>query len=104
MFGERRSRFSRVNFHSKGLAIDRGKMFGDTAAVSSMLDRLRHGHVLRCGPRNWPLPVPLPGEGRGGRVSLHAANCADPPQEGSVPLRILRRHPMNPAVGCSGLP
>lgn len=53
-----------------------------------MLDRLRHGHVLRCGPRNWPLPVPLPGEGRGGRVSLHAANCADPPQEGSVPLRI----------------
>ena len=31
---------------------DWGKLLGDVAAVSSMLDRLlHHGHVLKCGPR-----------------------------------------------------
>jgi DNA replication protein DnaC len=31
-----------------------GKLLGDVAAVSSMLDRLlHHGHVLKCGPRSW---------------------------------------------------
>jgi DNA replication protein DnaC len=33
---------------------DWGKLLGDIAAVSSMLDRLlHHGHVLKCGPRSW---------------------------------------------------
>jgi len=33
---------------------DWGKLLGDTAAVSSMLDRiLHHGHALKCGPRSW---------------------------------------------------
>jgi DNA replication protein DnaC len=33
---------------------DWGKVLGDTAAVSSMLDRLlHHGHLLKCGPRSW---------------------------------------------------
>ena len=33
---------------------DWGKLLGDTAAVSAMLDRLlHHGHVLKCGPRSW---------------------------------------------------
>jgi DNA replication protein DnaC len=33
---------------------DWGKLFGDTAAVGAMLDRLlHHGHVLKCGPRSW---------------------------------------------------
>src|SRR5256714_6195318 len=33
---------------------DWGKLLGDVAAVSAMLDRLlHHGHVLKCGPRNW---------------------------------------------------
>jgi DNA replication protein DnaC len=33
---------------------DWGKLLGDTAAVSAMLDRLlHHGHVLTCGPRSW---------------------------------------------------
>jgi DNA replication protein DnaC len=33
---------------------DWGKVLGDNAAVSSMLDRLlHHGHVLKCGPRSW---------------------------------------------------
>jgi DNA replication protein DnaC len=43
---------------------DWGKLLGDIAAVSSMLDRLlHHGHVLTCGPRSWrtktarPAPV-----------------------------------------------
>jgi DNA replication protein DnaC len=33
---------------------DWGKLFGDTAAVAAMLDRLlHHGHVMKCGPRSW---------------------------------------------------
>jgi DNA replication protein DnaC len=33
---------------------DWGKLLGDTAAVSAMLDRLlHHGYVLKCGPRSW---------------------------------------------------
>jgi DNA replication protein DnaC len=33
---------------------DRGKLLGDVAAVTAMLDRLlHHGHVLKCGPRSW---------------------------------------------------
>lgn len=45
---------------------DWGKLLGDTAAVSSMLDRLlHHGHVLQCGPRSWrtktAAPVPVEG-------------------------------------------
>lgn len=33
---------------------DWGKLLGDVAAVSAMLDRLlHHGHVLKCGPRTW---------------------------------------------------
>jgi len=33
---------------------DWGKLLGDTAAMSAMLDRLlHHGHVLKCGPRSW---------------------------------------------------
>ena len=33
---------------------DWGKLLGDNAAVSAMLDRLlHHAHVLKCGPRSW---------------------------------------------------
>jgi DNA replication protein DnaC len=33
---------------------DWGKLLGDSAAVSAMLDRLLlHGHLLKCGPRSW---------------------------------------------------
>ena len=33
---------------------DWGKLLGDSAAVSAMLDRLlHHGHILKCGPRSW---------------------------------------------------
>lgn len=33
---------------------DWGKLLGDTAAITAMLDRLlHHGHVLKCGPRSW---------------------------------------------------
>lgn len=33
---------------------DWGRLLGDVAAVSAMLDRLlHHGHVLSCGPRSW---------------------------------------------------
>ena len=40
---------------------DWGKVLGDTAAVSSMLDRLlHHGYVLKCGPRSWRTKTALP--------------------------------------------
>src|SRR5947199_9466640 len=33
---------------------DWGKLLGDTAAVTAMLDRLlHHGHILQCAPRRW---------------------------------------------------
>jgi len=33
---------------------DWGKLLGDVAAVTAMLDRiLHHGHVLKCGPKSW---------------------------------------------------
>ena len=40
---------------------DWGKLLGDAAAVSAMLDRLlHHGHVLKCGPRSWRTNTDLP--------------------------------------------
>ena len=33
---------------------DWGKLLGDTAAVTALLDRLlHHGHVIQCGPHSW---------------------------------------------------
>jgi DNA replication protein DnaC len=41
---------------------DWGKLLGDTAAVSAMLDRLlHHGHILKCGPRSWRTKTDLGG-------------------------------------------
>jgi len=44
---------------------DWGKLLGDTAAVTALLDRLlHHAHVLKCGPRSWRLRHhTLPAEG-----------------------------------------
>ena len=40
---------------------DWGKLLGDAAAVSAMLDRfLNHGHLLKCGPRSWRTKTGLP--------------------------------------------
>lgn len=40
---------------------DWGKLLGDAAAVSAMLDRiLHHGHVLKCGPRSWRTKLEAP--------------------------------------------
>ena len=44
-----------------------GKLLGDTAAVTALLDRLlHHAHVLKCGPRSWRTRVrttlPTPAE------------------------------------------
>ena len=44
---------------------DWGKLLGDTAAVSAMLDRLlHHGHILKCGPRSYRL--------KSGSVNAHS--------------------------------
>jgi DNA replication protein DnaC len=33
---------------------DWGRLLGDTAAVSALLDRLlHHAHVIKCGPKSW---------------------------------------------------
>jgi DNA replication protein DnaC len=46
----RYERFSTVLTSNRPVE-DRGKLLGDVAAVSAMLDRLlHHGHVLKCGP------------------------------------------------------
>lgn len=43
---------------------DWGKLLGDSAAVTAMLDRLlHHGHVLKCGPRSWRTKTDLPDQG-----------------------------------------
>jgi DNA replication protein DnaC len=42
---------------------DWGKLLGDSAALSAMLDRLlHHGHVLKCGPRSWRTKTSLPSQ------------------------------------------
>ena len=42
---------------------DWGKLLGDSAAVTAMLDRLlHHGHVLKCGPRSWRTKTDLPSQ------------------------------------------
>jgi DNA replication protein DnaC len=42
---------------------DWGKLLGDSAAVTAMLDRLlHHGHVLKCGPRSWRTKIDLPSQ------------------------------------------
>src|SRR5881275_96873 len=44
---------------------DWGKLLGDVAAVTAMLDRiLHHGHVLKCGPRSWRTKMAAVGAAR----------------------------------------
>jgi DNA replication protein DnaC len=52
---------------------DWGKLLGDTAAVTALLDRLlHHAHVLKCGPRSWRTKGPDGLAHRGGHeVELH---------------------------------
>jgi len=41
---------------------DWGKLLGDVAAITAMLDRiLHHGHVLKCGPRSWRTKAAITG-------------------------------------------
>lgn len=45
---------------------DWGKLLGDVAAVTAMLDRiLHHGHVLKCGPRSWRTKMAAASAARG---------------------------------------
>jgi len=49
---------------------DRGKLLGDAAATSAMLDRLlHHGHLLKCGPKSWRTKTGLPGGPRQGKTT-----------------------------------
>jgi DNA replication protein DnaC len=46
---------------------DWGKLLGDGAAVTAMLDRLlHHGHILKCGPRSWRTKTDLPDQEKAG--------------------------------------
>ena len=46
---------------------DWGKLLGDSAAVTAMLDRLlHHGHILKCGPRSWRTKTDLPDQEKTG--------------------------------------
>jgi hypothetical protein len=57
---------------------DWGKLLGDSAAVTAMLDRLlHHGHILKCGPRSWRTKTGLPEqEKRDKRIKFRAAPLA----------------------------
>jgi hypothetical protein len=56
---------------------DWGKLLGDSAAVTAMLDRLlHHGHVLKCGPRSWRTKTGSPGESVRCRIFCHIFACA----------------------------
>jgi DNA replication protein DnaC len=47
-------RYERALLTSNRPVDDWGKLLGDTAAVTALLDRLlHHAHVLKCGPRSW---------------------------------------------------
>src|ERR1043165_6988456 len=53
---------------------DWGKLLGDTAAVTAMLDRLlHHAHVLKCGPRSWRTKVHTDCARRSRRSRTHAS-------------------------------
>src|SRR4029453_6161927 len=60
---------------------DWGKLLGDTAAVTALLDRLlHHAHVLKCGPRSWRTKVQADlrtdeGAKKNSPVSLRAAKA-----------------------------
>jgi DNA replication protein DnaC len=46
---------------------DWGRLLGDTAAVTAMLDRLlHHAHLLKCGPRSWRTRQPAMAEAKTG--------------------------------------
>ena len=65
--GRRSSRYAAKNWCQLRITIgsalnrpvdDWGKLLGDTAAVTALLDRLlHHAHVLKCGPRSWRTKV-----------------------------------------------
>src|SRR5439155_1343490 len=72
---------------------DWGKLLGDSAAVTAMLDRLlHHGHILKCGPRSWRTKIGLPDQEKAGQkgsrpgpshmagfeVTPHGRICTDP--------------------------
>jgi hypothetical protein len=82
-----------------GRAIPRGKLLGDTAAVTALLDRLlHHAHVLKCGPRSWRTKVAadLRPEGAANRthpVSAAAGKC------GIWAVDKLRHLPRPPRMG-----
>ena len=57
----RRYQRTRTLLTSNGPVEDWGKLLGDSAAVTPMLDRLlHHGHILKCGPRSWRTKTGLP--------------------------------------------
>jgi DNA replication protein DnaC len=74
---------------------DWGKLLGDVAAASAMLDRLlHHGHVLKCGPRSWRTKT--------ASASYRGAGRLAPP---AIPARIgalvasPRCHVLRPGLG-----
>ena len=74
---------------------DWGKLLGDTAAVSSMLDRLlHHGHVLKCGPRSWRTKAITDERGMKPGISLRR-------KESDLPLS---RFPLRGKAGAGGFP
>lgn len=71
----RYERFSTVLTSNRPVE-DWGKLLGDVAAVSAMLDRLlHHGHVLKCGPRSWRTKTAVADPTDGERANISRGNC-----------------------------
>ena len=67
---------------------DWGKLLGDSAAVSAMLDRLlHHGHVLKCGPRSWRTKTS--GDGRNPMTKAKAKTIRMPGKERPAASRLV---------------
>ena len=72
---------------------DWGKLLGDTAAVTALLDRLlHHAHVLTCGPRSWR--TRLHGSEPNPSCGVHRSppRAVEPPGA-TISRRAISRHP-----------
>ena len=65
---------------------DWGKLLGDIAAVSAMLDRLlHHGHVLKCGPRSWRTKTAAAPAGSKSVIPCRCSGLRPEPRGGCAP-------------------
>jgi DNA replication protein DnaC len=81
---------------------DWGKLLGDAAAVSAMLDRLlHHGHLLKCGPRSWRTKAAA---AAGGKRSMRVRPLGSPEPESNRKEALLVGDAVPKPLGFNALP